>query len=98
MRLRTSQKWRDSRFVCSLFDDFIAGSKTEEVKAWLILELSKEFSTKVLGLPRLILGISLDWVPSKTPERFYDHAYLSIPKSIKAFLDMDSKTIKRPFK
>ena len=69
-------------------DDFIAGSKTEEVEAWVILELSKEFSIKVLGLPRLILGISLDWVPSTTPGRFYDHAYLSIPKSIKALLDM----------
>ena len=74
-------------------DDFIAGSKTEEIEAWLIRALSEEFSIKVLGLPKLILGISLDWVPSTIPGRFYDHVYLSIPKSIKAFLDMLSDSM-----
>ena len=36
----------------------------------------------------MLLGITLDWVPSSSNNRFLDHAYLSIPKSVQALLDM----------
>ena len=41
-------------------------------------------------MPKLILGISLNWVASSSisTNHFFGHVYLSIPKSIQALLDM----------
>ena len=62
-------------------DDFIIGSDTLPRELWIRLK----FKIKELGVPELILGISLNWISSSiSSNRFYDHVYLSIPKSIQA--------------
>ena len=69
-------------------DDFVIGSDSILRENWIIQEMRKCFKIKELGTPKLILGISLDWVSSFSSNRFYDHVYLTIPKSVQALLDL----------
>ena len=71
-------------------DDFVIGSDTEYRELWIIQNMRQNFKIKELGIPKLILGISLDWVVSSSisSNRFFDQVYLSIPKSVQALLDM----------
>ena len=69
-------------------DDFVIGSDSTRREIWILEELRKKFKIKELGTPKLILGITLDWVPSSSSNRFYDHVYLTIPKSVQALLDL----------
>jgi hypothetical protein len=78
--------------IVSLFavyvDDFVIGSDNISRELWILEGLRRKFKIKELGIPKLVLGITLDWVPSSSNNRFLDHAYLSIPKSVQALLDM----------
>ena len=78
--------------IVSLFavyvDDFVIGSDNISRELWILEGLRRKFKIKELGIPKLVLGITLDWVPSSSNNRFLDHAYLSIPNSVQALLDM----------
>ena len=79
--------------IVSIFDvyvdDFVIGSDTILREIWIIERLRTKFKIKELGVPEIILGISLNWLPSPiTSNRFYDLVYLSIPKSVQGLLDM----------
>ena len=80
--------------IVSLFtvyvDDFVIGLDTKSRELWILERLKQKFKIKELGIPELVLGISLNWVISSSisSNHFYDHVYLSIPRSVQALLDM----------
>ena len=80
--------------IVSLFavyvDNFVIGSDTELRELWILEKQKQIFKIKELGIPELILEISLNWVVSSSilTNRFFDHIYLSVLTSVQALLDM----------
>ena len=66
-------------------DDLLIGTDTDEREVWLIAMLKSRFDIKVIGLPSLLLGISMKWEPIPG-ERYFKSVCLSIPKCINAIL------------
>ena len=42
-------------------DDFLIGTDSDNTEAWLIKDITKVFKIKVLGLPALTVGITINW-------------------------------------
>ena len=77
-------------------DDFIIGAKTKGLLEMIVNELRKKFKTKVIGVPSLILGISIYWkTGSDENNHYYDRAYLTIEKSISTLLQLLKVTKER---
>ena len=73
-------------------DDFLIGTDSDETEKWLLDNIVREFKIKVLGLPALIVGISLNWTPIRKSdgsfERFYAKVHLSNPKTVNGLVKL----------
>ena len=66
-------------------DDLLIGTDNAERELWLLTTLSARFDLKVIGLPTLLLGITMQW--SEIPnERYFSKVTLTIPKCITSLL------------
>ena len=66
-------------------DDLLIGTDTDAREQWLLLSLQARFDLRIIGIPSLLLGITMKW--SELPnERFFSKVTLSIAKCINALL------------
>jgi len=78
-------------------DDFLLGTDSDETEEWLLKCIMEDYDIKIIGLPTLLVGISLEWTPMER-ERYYEKVHLSIPKSINSLtklLDISDDTKSR---
>jgi hypothetical protein len=76
-------------------DDLLLGFDSIERRDWFIALLSARFTTKVIGLPTSLLGLSLKWTPIPG-ELFYSSVKLINYKSITALVDYFDLTSAKP--
>ena len=73
-------------------DDFLIGTDSDDAEAWLIKEITMVFKIKVLGLPALIVGITINWTKIRKEEnlfeRFYAKVHLSNPKTVNGLVKL----------
>ena len=73
-------------------DDFLIGTDSDDTEAWLIKDITKVFKIKVLGLPALTVGITINWTKISKEnslfERFYAKVHLSNPKTVNGLVKL----------
>ena len=86
---------REGRVVAILalyVDDFLIGTDSDDAEAWLIKDITKVFKIKVLGLPALTVGITINWTKISKEnslfERFYAKVHLSNPKTVNGLVKL----------
>ena len=81
-------------------DDIILGFDTEDRKQWFITNICSKFSTKVIGLPKNVIGLSLTWEPIADKSYFKSVKLVNI-KSVKVlakrFNKLNKKSVTLPY-
>jgi hypothetical protein len=76
-------------------DDIILGFDTEDRKQWFVTNICSKFSTKVIGLPKNVIGLSLTWEPIADKSYFKSVKLVNI-KSVKVLEKRFNQLKKRP--
>jgi hypothetical protein len=76
-------------------DDIILGFDTEDRKHWFVTNICNKFSTKVIGLPKNVIGLSLTWEPISDKSYFKSVKLVNI-KSVKVLEKRFNQLKKRP--
>jgi hypothetical protein len=76
-------------------DDIILGFDTEDRKQWFVTNICSKFSTKIIGIPKNVIGLSLTWepIPGKL---YYKSVKLVNIKSVKVLDKRFNQLKKRP--
>ena len=76
-------------------DDFLIGTDTEEREIWLLDLLNLRFDIKVIGLPVMLLGMTLKWTPVPQ-QRYFEKVKISNPKCVNLLLAQFQMTDCKP--
>jgi hypothetical protein len=73
--------------LASLYvDDIPVGFKTEKYEKDFFVALEARYDVTVIGVPSILLGITLGWTKTNPEDTYYYSVKLSIPKAINNLL------------